>query len=75
MNYLQKKMKVKCSNVLMDVKHFNFYNGKLLFFLTFQFFGSKMQHFSTFGSNQDDHVKVQLIFLLKTFLRKGKDFP
>ena len=59
MNYLQKKMKVKCSNVLMDVKHFNFYNGKLLFFLTFQFFGSKMQHFSTFGSNQDDHVFLE----------------
>ena len=28
-------------------------------FLTFPFFGSKFQHFSTFGSNQNDHVLNQ----------------
>ena len=39
----------------MDIKHSHFYNGKRYFFLTFPFFGSKIQHFSTFGSNQDDH--------------------
>ena len=29
-------------------------NRKLYFFITFHFFGPKVQHYSTFGSNQDD---------------------
>ena len=54
MNYLQNKQKAKWPIVLVDIKHSHFYNGKLYFFLTFPFFGSKIQHFSTFGLNQDD---------------------
>ena len=55
MNYLQQKQKAKGLIVLVDIKHSHLYNWKLYFFLTFPFFGSKIQHFSTFGSNQDDH--------------------
>ena len=55
MNHLQQKQKAKGLIVLVDIKHSHLYNWKLYFFLTFPFFGSKIQHFSTFGSNQDDH--------------------
>ena len=60
MNYLQQKQKAKGLIVLVDIKHSHFYNWKLYFFLTFPFFGSKIQHFSTFGSNQNDHVLNQI---------------
>jgi len=53
MNYLQQKQKAKGLFVFADIKHSHLYNWKLYFFLTF--FGSKIQHFSTFGSKQDDH--------------------
>ena len=59
MNYLQQKQKAKGLIVLVDIKHSHLYNWKLYFFLTFPFFGSKIQHFSTFGSNQNDHVLNQ----------------
>ena len=36
------------------------YSALLYFFLTFPFFGSKIQHFSTFGSNQEDHGSIPL---------------
>ena len=54
---LQNKRIAKWSNVLVDIKLSHFYNGKLYFFLTFPFFGSKIHYFSTFGLNQDDHVE------------------
>ena len=37
MNYLQSKLKINVLNVLVDIKHSYFYNGKLYVFLTFQF--------------------------------------
>ena len=61
MNYLQQKQKAKGLIVLVDIKHSHLYNWKLYFFLTFPFFGSKIQHFSTFGSNQDDHDIVIVV--------------
>ena len=57
-NYFQNKQKAKWSNILMDIKHSDFYNGNFYFFLKFSFFGSKIQNFSIFGSKQDDHVYV-----------------
>ena len=60
MNHLQQKQKAKGLIVLVDIKHSHLYNWKLYFFLTFPFFGSKIQHFSTFGSNQDDHDFMKL---------------
>ena len=38
MNYLQNKQKVQWPDILVDIKLSHFYNGKLYFFLTFQFF-------------------------------------
>ena len=39
----------------MNIKGSNFDIGKLYFSKHFHSFGSKIKHFSTFGSNQDDH--------------------
>ena len=58
MNYLQQKQKAKGLIVLVDTKHSHFYNWKL-YFLNISIFGSKIQHFSTFGSNRNDHVLNQ----------------
>ena len=63
MNYLQQKKKAKWPIVLVDIEHSHFYNWKLYFFLKFPFFGSNIHHFSTFGSNQDDHDLSNQIWL------------
>ena len=55
MNYKQNKGKAKCPNIHVDIKNSRFNNEKHYYFLVFKFFGSKFQHFSTFGLNQDDH--------------------
>ena len=44
------QMSLWISNILI------FIMGNFTFSWHFHFFGSKIQHFSTFGSNQDDHV-------------------
>ena len=71
MNYLQQKQKAKGLIVLVDIKHSHLYNWKLYFFSTFPFFGSKIQHFSTFGSNQDDHDIVMFCHDWSTIFMHG----
>ena len=50
MNYLQNVQWIQ--NILI------FPIGSCIFSSNFHFFGLKIQHFSTFGSNQDDHDDV-----------------
>ena len=58
MNHLQQRQKAKGLIVLVDIKHSHSYNWKP-YFLNISIFGSNFQHFSTFVSNQNDHVLNQ----------------
>ena len=55
-------MPIWISNILI------FTMGSFIFSQHFHFFGSKIQHFSTFGLIQDDHDHVVVILIVDTFI-------
>ena len=62
------QLKSMWANVLVVIKHFYFYNGKIDFFLHISIFGSKLNLFLTFGPTIiNEHDSIQEILELYYF--------